>query len=68
MNRKEELTREVREQILTAIAHPEEIENVSKIIADELALGEGFRDRVAECDARIRHLELCVPGMLEAKT
>jgi uncharacterized protein YoaH (UPF0181 family) len=66
MGRKEELMREVQEQILAAVAHPEEIERISKMIADELALGEAFREVCDELSERVQHLELCVPGMHEA--
>ncbi len=46
MSQKEELTREVCEQILAAVpeARFEQIEGVAKTIADELALGEAFRE------------------------
>ncbi len=67
MGRKEELTREVREQIFTAIAHPEEIDKVSRMIADELALGEVFREVNAELSEQVQHLRLCVPGLIEAQ-
>ena len=56
MSRKEELTREVQEQILAAVAHPEKIERISKLIADELALGEAFREVCQDLHEKYREL------------